>query len=142
MLTVEWQTLNPYHGYTRPPLIDEAGLAESFDEAMERSAELHDELTDEFPAQAAYSVALAYRIRFNLNLNARSAMHTLELRSTPQGHPAYRRVAQDMHRLIADEAGHHAIAAMMTFVNHSTEADLERLEAERRAEVRRAGTTR
>ena len=91
--------------------------------------------------QAAYAVSLAYRVRFNLNLNARSAMHTLELRSTPQGHPAYRTVAQQMHRLIGEKAGHTAIAAMMTFVNHSTEADLERLEAERRAEVRRAGST-
>ena len=141
MLTVEWQTLNPHHGYTRPPLIEEAGVAEAFDEAMERSAELYEELEEDFPAQAPYAVALAYRIRFNLNLNARSAMHTLELRSTPQGHPAYRTVAQQMHKLIAEKAGHRAIAAMMSFVNHSTEADLERLEAERRAEARRAGNT-
>ena len=141
MLTVEWQALNPHHGYTRPELVDEAGATEQFDEAMERSAELYEALRPQFPAQAAYAVSLAYRIRFNLNLNARSAMHTLELRSTPQGHPAYRTVAQQMHRLIADVAGHHAIAAMMTFVNHSTEADLERLEAERRAETRRAGNT-
>jgi hypothetical protein len=68
-------------------------------------------------------------------------MHTLELRSTPQGHPAYRSVVQQMHRLIGAKAGHRAIAAMMSFVNHSSEADLERLEAERRAEARRAGRT-
>ena len=86
------------------------------------------------------AVSLAYRLRFNLNLNARSAMHTIELRSTPQGHPAYRAVAQKMHKLIAEEAGHHAIAAMMSFVNHSSEAELERLEAERRAEAKRTGS--
>ena len=127
MLTVEWQQLNPLHGYTRPEIIDEAGVDGQFDEAMERSAELYEELlAGGFDHQASYAVSLAYRVRFNLNLNARSAMHTLELRSTPQGHPAYRRVAQRMHKLIADEAGHRAIAAMMTFVNHSTEADLER----------------
>ncbi|MEM8922923.1 MAG: FAD-dependent thymidylate synthase [Actinomycetota bacterium] len=141
MLTVEWQSLNPHHGYTRPPLIDEAGVADEFDEAMARSADLYEQLRPEFPAQAPYAVALAYRIRFNLNLNARSAMHTLELRSTPQGHPAYRTVAQQMHRLIADKAGHKAIAGMMEFVNHSSEADLERLEAERRAEAKRAGNS-
>ena len=139
MLTVEWQALNPYHGYTRPSLIDDAGATAVFDEAMERSAELYEELRDRFPLQASYGIALAYRIRFSLNLNARSAMHTLELRSTPQGHPAYRTVAQQMHRLIAEKAGHKAIAAMMTFVDHSTAADLERLEAERRAEAKRAG---
>jgi thymidylate synthase ThyX len=141
MLTVEWQTLNPHHGYTRPALIDEAGLTSAFDEAMHRSAELYEAIRAEFPTQAPYAVALAYRVRFNLNLNARSAMHTLELRSTPQGHPAYRQVAQQMHRLIAEKAGHKAIAAMMTFVDHSSEADLERLEAERRAEAKRAGST-
>jgi thymidylate synthase ThyX len=141
MLTVEWQTLNPRHGYTRPPLVDDAGLAEPFDQAMERSAALYEAIRTEFPTQASYAVALAYRVRFNLNLNARSAMHTLELRTTPQGHPAYRQVAQQMHRLISEKAGHKAIAAMMSFVNHSSEADLERLEAERRAEAKRAGST-
>ena len=43
-----------------------------------------------------------------------------------------------MHRLIAVEAGHHALAEAMRFVDHS-EAELERLEAERRAERRRTG---
>jgi hypothetical protein len=43
-----------------------------------------------------------------------------------------------MHRLIAVQAGHPAIAELMTFVDHQT-YDLERLEAERRAEVRRGG---
>jgi thymidylate synthase ThyX len=141
MLTVEWQKLNPHHGYTRSPIVDDAGLTARFDEAMERSAELYEALRDDFPVQAPYAVALAYRVRFSFNLNARSAMHTLELRSTPQGHPAYRQVAQQMHRLIAEKAGHKAIAAMMSFVDHSTEADLERLEAERRAEAKRAGNT-
>ena len=61
----------------------------------------------------------------------------LELRSSAQGHPAYRRVALEMHRLIAEQvAGHHAIAEAM--VHMTTEApELERLESERRAEARR-----
>ncbi|MEZ5341569.1 MAG: FAD-dependent thymidylate synthase [Acidimicrobiales bacterium] len=138
MLTVEWQALNPHHGYTRPELIDEAGLVSEFDEAMNRSAELYDAIYADFPSQAPYAVSLAYRVRFNMNLNARAAMHMLELRSTPQGHPAYRTVAQQMHHAIRDVAGHKAIAAMMSFVNHATETDLERLDAERRAESRRA----
>ena len=91
----------------------------------------------EFPDQASYAVALAYRIRFVMQINARAAMHMLELRTTPQGHPAYRWVAQQMHELIADEAGHHAVAELMRFVDHEPEPELERLEAERRAEARR-----
>ncbi|MDZ7679655.1 MAG: FAD-dependent thymidylate synthase [Acidimicrobiales bacterium] len=140
MLTIEWQQLNPAHGYTRPPELDAAGVGDEFDEAMERSAALHDAMVGPFPDRAAYAVALAYRVRFSIQLNAREAMHMLELRTTPQGHPAYRSVAQQMHHHIADTAGHRAIAAMMSFVDHSSEADLERLDAERRAEQRRMGS--
>ncbi len=138
LLTVVWQQLTPVHGYTRPELIDEAGYTDQFDAAMERSAALYDSLEPAFGPQASYAVSLAYRVRFNFNINARAAMHMLELRTTPQGHPAYRSVAQQMHTAIAEQAGHRALAEMMSFVNHSTEADLERLEAERRAEAKRA----
>jgi len=138
MATIEWQTLNPNHGYVRPALIDDANVVHAFESAMERSAGLYEALRGAFPTQAAYAVSLAYRIRFNMNINARAAMHTLELRTTPQGHEAYRTVAQQMHKQIADVAGHHAIAAMMNFVDHSTQADLERLESEKRSELRRA----
>ena len=71
-----------------------------------------------------------------LSANAREAMHLLELRTTPQGHPAYRRVCLEMHRLIAEEAGHRVIAEMLRFADHTT-YDLERLESERRTEARR-----
>jgi hypothetical protein len=72
-----------------------------------------------------------------MQFNAREAMHLLELRSSVQGHPSYRAVAQRMHRLIGEEAGHHAIARMMAFVDHSGEVELERIAAERRAQDRR-----
>jgi hypothetical protein len=65
-------------------------------------------------------------------------MHVIELRTAPAGHPAYRRVCQQMHRLIADVAGHRAIAESMRFVDHS-EVELERLKEERRLEARRQG---
>jgi thymidylate synthase ThyX len=137
MLTIEWQALSPRHGYVRPEAVDLAGAAAAFDGAMERSAALYDLLEPTHPAEASYAVCLAYKVRFSMQMNAREAMHLLELRSGPQGHPAYRLVAQDMHRLIAEQAGHHAVAEMMRFVDHSPEPSLERLDAERRAEARR-----
>ncbi len=137
MLSIEWQALSPRHGFTRPEAVELAGARERFDEAMERSAALHDALAERFPAQAGYAVSLAYAVRFYLHLNAREAMHLIELRTTPQGHPAYRVVGQEMHRLIAGEAGHPALAEAMRFVDHSPEPSLERLDAERRAEARR-----
>jgi hypothetical protein len=42
-----------------------------------------------------------------------------------------------MHTLIADHAGHRALAASMRFVDHS-EVELERLNAERTLEKRRS----
>ena len=138
LLTIEWQPLTPNHGYTRPDLVDEAGQAAVFDEVMTRSAELFDALRPEFPQQAAYAVCMAYRVRYVMQFNAREAMHLLELRSSPQGHPAYRRVALEMHRLIAEQAGHKAVAEAMSHL--TVEApELERLAAERQAEARRTG---
>jgi thymidylate synthase ThyX len=138
MLTIEWQELSPRHGHVVPEAVDEAGVRDTFDDAMERSAGLYQALEERFPVQASYAVALAYRVRYTMQLNAREATHMLELRTGPQGHPEYRRVCQEMHRLIAEEAGHKVVAELMRFVDHGT-YDLERLEAERRAEVRRTG---
>ena len=72
-----------------------------------------------------------------MHLNAREAMHMIELRTTPQGHPAYRQVCQEMHTLIAEKAGHLAIAEMMKFVDHSTGDELERLESEKKTDRKR-----
>ncbi len=136
MLTIEWQDLSPRHGFVLPEAVAEAGMAHRFDEAMARSADLYGALVDPFPAQASYAVALAYRVRYAMQLNAREAMHMLELRTSPQGHPEYRQVCQEMHRLIAEQAGHRVVAELMRYVDHGT-YDLERLESERRAEARR-----
>ncbi|MEO6653916.1 MAG: FAD-dependent thymidylate synthase [Ilumatobacteraceae bacterium] len=138
LLTIEWQSLTPNHGYTRPELIEESGAGPLFDETMTRSAGLFDALKPKFSQQAPYAVSMAYRLRYVMQFNAREAMHMLELRSAPQGHPSYRRVALEMHRLIADRAGHRAIAAAMSHM--TTEApELERLASERQAEARRQG---
>jgi thymidylate synthase ThyX len=136
MLTIEWQPLSILHGYEVPEAVEEAGQRDAFDEAMGRSAALYDALADPFPAQAPYAVALAYRLRFVMQFNAREAMHLLELRTAPAGHPSYRVIGQEMHRLIAEQAGHRAIAEAMRFVDHTT-YELERLAGERDAERRR-----
>ena len=137
MLTIEWQRLGISLGYDMPELVADAGVSDSYRATIDRAEDLYRTLQPHFPEQASYAVALAHRIRYVMQCNAREAMHLIELRSGPQGHPAYRRVAQQMHRAIAEQAGHHAIAAAMTFVDHGT-TELERLESERRAERRRS----
>jgi thymidylate synthase ThyX len=139
--TIEWQELGPHHGYLCPPSITEAGGAERYEEAMTTSEALWEALAGQFPERASYAVSLAHRIRYVMQFNAREAMHLLELRSSVQGHPSYRAVAQQMHRLIGEHAGHRAIAALMSFVDHTGGEDLERLTAERRAEERRSAAT-
>jgi hypothetical protein len=144
LLTVEWQDLTPAHGYTMPRAVAEAGAADAYAAAMARSAALHGILLERFGGgQAAYAVALAYRVRYVLQCNAREAMHVIELRTSPQGHPEYRKVCQQMHRLILEQAGHRAIATLMSYLDgNDYEAEgLERLEGERRAAARRAQTT-
>jgi thymidylate synthase ThyX len=138
MLTIEWQRLTPFHDYVRPDAVDQAGAATEFDAAMDSSRTLYEAMAERFPEQASYAVSLAYRVRFSMQMNAREAMHLIELRTGPQGHPAYRLVGQQMHRLIAEQAGHQAIAEMMRYVDYR-EPELERIESERRAERRRTG---
>jgi thymidylate synthase ThyX len=137
MLTIEWQPLGISLGYDMPELVAEAGLGEGYNDAIERAEDLYRTLAPDFGEQASYAVALAHRIRYVMQFNAREAMHLIELRSGSQGHPAYRRVAQQMHHAIAERAGHRALADAMTFVDHGS-TDLERLESERRSERRRA----
>jgi len=138
LLTIDWQSLGPDHGYAVPAEVSDAGeeAEEAYRQSMERSADLYADLADDFPEQASYAIALGYRVRYVMQMNAREAMHVLELRSGPQGHPGYRAVVQEMHRLIAEQAGHRALAGAMGYVDHS-EVALERLESERRAEARR-----
>jgi thymidylate synthase ThyX len=140
LLTLEWQPLTTRYGYTEPAALEDAGALADWRTAMGESAALEEAMRREgLTASAPYAVSMAYRVRFYVEMNAREAMHLIELRTAPQGHPAYRRVCQTMHRLIADQAGHRAIAAAMVFADHS-QVELERLQAERAAERKRKGS--
>jgi thymidylate synthase ThyX len=137
LLTIEWQLLSTEHGYTEPAAIEEAGALADWRSVMERSAALEAALRAHGLEEAApYAVAMAYRVRFYMDMNAREAMHVIELRTAPQGHPSYRRVCQLMHRAIAEVAGHRAIAAAMQFTDHSV-VELERLQSERALDAKR-----
>ena len=141
MLTLEWQPLGVSHGYSTPPDIVEAHESVEWDAAMDRMAKLHSLLLQAHGVGAAqYAVPFSYRLRYVMQLNAREAFHLIELRTTPQGHPDYRRICQEMHRLIRDVAGHKLIADAMKYVDHRS-YDLERLEAERRSSNRRAASS-
>ncbi len=110
-----------------------AGLGTEYERALEVSRVEYDRLRAEgLIEEAPYALSLAYRIRYVLELDAREALHLIELRSGREGHPSYRAVAHEMRREIA--AVHPNVAAAMTFVDDSTEERLERLLSEMRNE--------
>jgi hypothetical protein len=141
LLTLEWQSLSNRHGYIEPAAIEDAGALADWRRVMDRSATLYEQLADRGLKQLApYAVVMAYRVRFYMDMNAREAMHVIELRTAPQGHPSYRRICQLMHKAIAEVAGHRAIAGAMRFADHS-EVELERLQSERNLEKKRQSLT-
>jgi thymidylate synthase ThyX len=136
MLTCQWQPLGPDLGAGVPGEIEEAGLDGEFERGLEISRREYERLAGEGLPEASYALCLAYRIRYTLDLNAREAMHLIELRSGREGHPTYRAVAQAMHERIA--AIHPAVAAAMSHVDTSQEPRLERILSEIRTQRKRA----
>jgi thymidylate synthase ThyX len=137
MLTCQWQRLGPGLGAGVPDEVHEAGAGGEFERALEISRAEYERLDGAGLRDAApYALCLAYRIRYSLDLNAREAMHLIELRSGREGHPTYRAVAQAMHERIA--AIHPAVAATMTHVDVSQEPRLERILSEIRTQRKRA----
>jgi thymidylate synthase ThyX len=140
MLTVQWQTLGPHLGAGVPEELERGGVAGSYREGLERSGAEHDRIVElGLPELAPYALCLGYRIRYVLDLNAREAMHLIELRSGREGHPTYRAVAHALHAEIARV--HPSVAATMTFVDRDTEPRLERILSEIRAHAKKAART-
>jgi thymidylate synthase ThyX len=141
MLTCQWQRLSPDLGAGIPDEVREAGAGDEYERALEVSRAEYERLANSGLREAApYALCLGYRIRYLLDLNAREAMHLIELRSGREGHPTYRAVAQAMHERIASV--HPAIAAAMTHVDASTEPRLERIMSEIRTHRKRVAAER
>jgi hypothetical protein len=131
LLTCQWQRLGAELGADVPEEVTAAGYGDAYREGLEASRTEYERLRDEgLVEEASYAVALAYRIRYVLDLNAREAMHLIELRSGREGHASYRAVALEMLDRIAGV--HPSVAAAMAHVDRQTEARLERLQGEMR----------
>jgi thymidylate synthase ThyX len=131
LLTCQWQTLGCELGADVPEEVEAAGFGDSYREGLEVSATEYERLRAEgLEELASYAASLQYRIRYVLDLNAREAMHLIELRSGREGHPAYRAIALEMLDQI--EETHPAVAAAMTYADRETESRLERLLGELR----------
>ena len=139
LLTVQWQGLTPDLGADVPEEVAAAGCGDLYSGALERSRGEYERLAAA-SLPASYALCLGYRIRYVLDMNAREAMHLIELRSGREGHPGYRAVAHELHAQIAER--HPAVAAAMSHVDRSSEPRLERLLSEMRTQARRAALAR
>lgn len=127
---LEWQDLTPRYGYETPKLVEEAGLEEAFASCFDLSAKLYSSLQAAgYTQEAQYATLLGHRMRWTVTYNAREAFHLHELRTSPQGHPGYRKLVQQMHEKVAEV--HPLLAEGMKFVNQGEDPELGRLAAER-----------
>jgi thymidylate kinase/thymidylate synthase ThyX len=127
---LEWQLLTPRYGYDIPKLVEEAGLSEEFEACFDLSLKLYSALQKAgYTLEAQYATLLGHKMRWKVTYNARAAFHLHELRTSPQGHPGYRKLVQEMHEKLSEV--HPLIGKAMLFVNQGEDPELSRLAAER-----------
>ncbi|MGV7226333.1 MAG: FAD-dependent thymidylate synthase [Nitrosopumilus sp.] len=133
-LTLERQLLTTDHGYNMPNEIKILGIEKDFKECMNKTKETFDEIRTKLPEQGQYVVNFGYNYPYFMKMNLREACHLIELRTVPQGHVDYRRVAQQMFKQI--NKVHPNLSKIMKYVDMK-EYDLERFESEKRTEEKR-----
>lgn len=100
MTTQTIQPLSTKLGFEEPVNLEETGMAQEYRDVMKKAAQAYEELSVKFPNEAQYIVPMAYRRRFLMKMSLREAFYLIELRSRPQGHISYRRVAWQMWEAI------------------------------------------
>ena len=102
-------------------------------EALDIAAETAELIAKDLPDASEYVVPFAYLVRWRVKLNLREVYHLVELRSTRQGHPSYRAIAQQMYQQI--QIHHPTLVDSMKFVDLNDYA-LERLSSEQRIDFK------
>ncbi|HEY9077527.1 MAG TPA: FAD-dependent thymidylate synthase [Anaerolineaceae bacterium] len=100
MMTQSPQALTPYLGYATPKLFSTAGLSKAYHSAMEIARQAYDQIAKFSPTVAAYVIPNGFNRRVLLTMNLRSAIHFVNLRSSPKAHFSIRRVALRIGELI------------------------------------------
>jgi thymidylate synthase ThyX len=135
MLTQDRQRLGTALGYDLPPGLVELGLGQRFSSDLDAAAATHRRLERELGAALAqYIVPLAYHVRWYFRANLREIYHLCELRTTPQGHPDYRWVAQQMFLRVREV--HPRLADYARFVDLGAGDELERRRSEQRIDAK------
>lgn len=138
ILTQERQDFTVIHGYDTPQEMIKAGFLSDYVQCMDEAAEVYHRIHAELPLEAQYVVPLSYRVRWSVKLNLREAVHIVELRTMPQGHPDYRTIVQEMWRKI--EKVHPTLSCCARFIDWKTYR-LGRLQSEIRTEYKKSSLT-
>lgn len=127
---LEWQQLTPRYGYDIPAVVEKAGLTELYLDCFDLSVSLYSEMQQAgFDLEAQYATLLGHKMRWKVTYNARQAFHFHELRTTPHGHPGYRKLVAQMHEHLTNV--HPILGEAIKFVNQDEDPELTRLAAER-----------
>ncbi len=134
VLTMERQLLSTRHGYDLPRELVDAGLDLEFRECMDLSKTTFESIGPSMPQQAQYVVNFAFRYPYFIKMNLREACHMIELRTSPQGHPDYRKVCQEIYREI--QRVHPLLSEGIRFADMKS-YQMERLDSEKKTERKR-----
>ncbi|MGC2161994.1 MAG: FAD-dependent thymidylate synthase [Silvibacterium sp.] len=96
------------HGFEVPEGLEEAGLVPRYRQAMESAQGVYAKLAADHPESAQYALPLGTRKRALFKMDFAEALYISELRSAPQGHFSYRRIAWEMYCAVKQQ--HPALA--------------------------------
>jgi hypothetical protein len=107
------------HGYDLPEGIAEAGLQPQYEAAIQSAHQAHAKLGTE---SADYILPLGTRIRVLFKMDLAEAVYISEMRTQPQGHFSYRRVAWEMYEAVRKQ--HPALAQHFRVTDVNEPVDL------------------
>jgi thymidylate synthase ThyX len=99
------QSFTNLHGYDVPELLADSNLRQPYEDEVRQAHAAFDTLSradiPEAKETAQYILPLGTRCRSLFKMDFAEALYIAELRSAPQGHISYRRVAWEMYEAIA-----------------------------------------
>ncbi len=120
MLTQEKQLLSCRLGYYVPQEIKGTEMEKTYINALEKAKIAYTTISKDLPEEAQYIVPLAYNIRWYFHINLRGLQWLCELRSQPQGHTSYRKVAQELcHQVMMAHPEFKEFFGFVDFEGHS-----------------------
>jgi hypothetical protein len=135
ILTVSRQLLSTTYGFDTPKEVDELGIGKDYRDCMYLSNDVYNEMSIKMPNEAQYVVNFAYKYPYFIKMNLREACHMVELRTTPQGHPDYRRTCQQIYSLM--KTVHPVISEGIKFVDMN-DYDLGRFTSEKKVAIKKS----